>query len=382
METMTSATRHGSSPASAEPRNLVEPAWLVSAFLANPPRGFSPCLIGEADAELPGFITEFDLTTTLDAPLKGAAARLPGWLRRVMRPRVLFAGTTVTEYLPVPAAVDPSTLVQSALRQAARAEVPLVILKDIPRDSPLLGADDNEAAARLREACRAHGFVIVSGQALAYVPLDFPSEAAYLAALTRGRRKDLRRKLRTRAELEVEELRSGDRALGDDALLDELVRLYANVYAQSVIHFDELTRPFLESLFRGEDGILFLYRRGGVLIGFNLCFVHRGRLVDKYVGFSYPAARDANLYFVSWFHNLEWARRHGLREYVAGWTDPEVKSALGARFTFTDHAVYLRHRGLRFALRLLRRWFESDASLVERLASDARPTTAHTRRNA
>ena len=358
-------------------QNLVEPAWLVSAFLAHPPHGFSARRIGEGDAVLPGFVADFDLTTTLDAPLKHVVPRLPGWLRRVLRPRVLFGGTTVTEYLPLPATTDATALVRGALRRARQEDVPFVILKDIPRDSPLLGAEENQAAERLRAACRQQGFVIVSGQALAYVPLDFASEEAYLAALTRARRKDLRRKLRARAELDVTEVRTGDRTFADDALIDELARLYDNVYAQSEIHFDQLTRPFLEALFHGEDGVVFLYRRGGALIGFNLCFVHRDRLIDKYVGFSYPAARDANLYFVSWFHNLDWARRHGLREYVAGWTDPEVKKALGARFTFTDHAVWVRHRGLRFGLRRLRRLFESDANWSSRAGAEgALPATA------
>ena len=335
--------------------NLLEPAGLVSVFLDHPPRGFSPCLIGSPDSALAGFSTDFDLTTTLEPPLRQAIDRLPvpQRVRRLWRPRVLFAGTTVTEYLPAPRALDPETL---------------VALKDIPRDSPLLSAEENAAAARLREACRRCGFVIVSGQALAYVPLDFASEAAYLDMLSRARRKDLRRKLRSRSLLEIAELRTGDPAFADEKFLDELFRLYGNVYTQSLVHFDELTRPFLAALFRGDDGVVFLYRLAGVLIGYNLCFVHDGRLIDKYVGFSYPQARCANLYFVSWFHNLQWARRHGLREYVAGWTDPEVKSALGARFTFTDHAVYIRNPALRFALRRLRRCFEADSNWADRRA--------------
>jgi hypothetical protein len=350
--------------------NLLEPAGLVSVFLDHPPRGFAPCLIGSPDSALAGFSTDFDLTTTLEPPLKRAIDRLPvpRRVRRLWRPRVLFAGTTVTEYLPVPRALDPETLVDGALRHAAALDVPLLILKDIPRDSPLLSDEDNEGAARLREACRRRGFVIVSGQALAYVPLDFASEAAYLDTLSRARRKDLRRKLRSRSLLEIAELPTGDPAFADDKFLDELFRLYGNVYAQSLVHFDELTRPFLAALLRGDDGVVFLYRLAGVLIGYNLCFVHDGRLIDKYVGFSYPQARGANLYFVSWFHNLQWARRHGLREYVAGWTDPEVKRALGARFTFTDHAVYIRNPALRFALRRLRRCFEADSNWADRRA--------------
>jgi hypothetical protein len=83
-------------------------------------------------------------------------------------------------------------------------------------------------------------------------------------------------------------------------------------------------------------------------------------LIDKYVGFRYPEAREANLYFVSWFHNLAFARELGLRYYVAGWTDPEIKAHLGARFTFTCHAVYVRNGILRAGLRRLAGYFERD----------------------
>jgi len=358
--------------AAPEPTNLLEPPSLVELFVAHPPRGFSSCRIGHAGASLPGFVADFDVTTTLDPPFKKAVDVLPARLRRALRLRTLFGGTTVSEYLPMPRGADPGELVAAALDEAARVDAKLAILKDIPRASPLLGAEENEAAAELREACRWHGFVIVSGQALAWVPIDFDGEADYLGRLSHARRRDLRRKLRSRPALGIEELSTGDRAFTNQTLLDELVALYRNVYAQSLVHFDELTPAFLRALFAAEDGVVFLYRLNGALIGFNLCFVHRDCLVDKYVGFAYPQARDANLYFVSWFHNLDWARRHRLRAYVAGWTDPEVKRSLGATFTFTDHAVYVRSAALRSVLRLTRRWFESDANW----APSAEPRTS------
>jgi len=97
-------------------------------------------------------------------------------------------------------------------------------------------------------------------------------------------------------------------------------------------------------------------------VGWNLCFVHGGKLIDKYIGFAYPQARQHNLYFVSWMVNLEYAVAHGLQFYVAGWTDPEVKAQLGARFTFTRHAVYIRNPLLRALGRRCAHWFESDSA--------------------
>ncbi|MDE2281129.1 MAG: GNAT family N-acetyltransferase, partial [Xanthomonadaceae bacterium] len=106
-------------------------------------------------------------------------------------------------------------------------------------------------------------------------------------------------------------------------------------------------------------------RHAGRLIGWNLCYEHDGKLIDKYIGFAYPEAREHNLYFVSWMHNLGYAREQRLTHYVAGWTDPEVKSFLGASMTFTRHAVYARNPLLRVLLRKLGRHFESDRSWQE-----------------
>ena len=83
-------------------------------------------------------------------------------------------------------------------------------------------------------------------------------------------------------------------------------------------------------------------------------------LIDKYIGFAYPQAHQHNLYTVSWFHNLEYALTNGLRYYVAGWTDPEVKRELGAQFTITRHLVYVRNPFLRAILSRTKRLFESN----------------------
>ena len=145
-------------------------------------------------------------------------------------------------------------------------------------------------------------------------------------------------------------------------MLAAFYALYLNVYRQSEIHFDLLTAVFFKTLLQDANnhGVVFVYRAEGKLIGYNICFAANNRLLDKYVGFLYPQARDYNLYVVSWFHNLDYALKHGLHCYVAGWTDPEIKRYLGARFTLTRHAVYVRNPLLRRILAPLKRFFETD----------------------
>lgn len=324
---------------------------------------------------MPGFALDFDLTTTMDPAAQRRLIALP--LSRIWRawlkPYTCFAGATCTEYAPLPNDLDAETLVQTLLRDVA-SQFSFFILKDLPIDSPLTDAAAKHYTQQVRTACKRAGFLMVEGQALAYVPIDFATIEEALARMPRAKRKEMKRKLKSRAALEIDTLHSGDAFFLDNANLDLLYALYLNVFQQSEIHFDRLTPAFFRALLQDAalHGVLFLYRTQGEIIGFNLCFEHQGRLLDKYVGFVYPQSRTYNLYTVSWFHNLEYALQHGLHTYVAGWTDPEIKRHLGAQFTFTQHAVYIRNPLLRTLLKPLRRLFESDRHWYEEHAQTPR----------
>ncbi|GHH53652.1 peptidogalycan biosysnthesis protein [[Pseudomonas] boreopolis] len=338
----------------------LEPEALLSSFLAHPPQGFRA---ERLDSGLPLFCTRLDLLTTADDALRARVAALPGyrWWRRWLEWNACFIGCTVTEYAPLPLAGHVEALADEALAQARRA--PLLIVKDLPWESPLLDVHGNQRAEAFAQALAERGFVLMQGMSLAWVPIDFAGEDEYLAQLSSGRRRDIRRKLRARARLRVECQPTGAACFDDPALCQRYYALYLNVYAQSQIHFDLLGPEFLAELLRdgGSGGRVFAYYHGEALVGWNLCYEHAGMLVDKYVGFAYPQAREHNLYAVSWMHNLEYARGQGLSHYVAGWTDPEIKRYLGARLSPTRHAVYARNPLLRLLLRRNAHRFEHEA---------------------
>ena len=346
--------------------NLLEPPAFAALFREYPPEGFS-C---ETDPSgLPLFFTDFDLLTTMDAAVRERLARFPfaSALARKLRFYTCFAGTTITEYAPVPVGIMPSDLVDGLLqRQGGRQS--LTIIKDIPDASPLLPGEDNAAASELARAAVERGFIQVEGQALAYLPLDFGDIDGYFAMLSPGRRKDLRRKMKTRDAIDVDVMPLGDPRFNDTVFLDELYAMYLAVYEQSQIHFDLLSPAFFAALLKGTGGVLngvvVCYRHQGVLAGYNISLIHNGMFIDKYIGLRYPLARDLNLYFVSWVVNLELAMQHGCAIYVVGWTDPQVKAALGAKFTFTRHLVWVKNFALRRVLYLLRHFFESDSRVV------------------
>ncbi len=340
--------------------NALEPPSLISHFLAYPPQQFQAWT---SVAGLPVFRTRFDLLTTADDALKHGLARLPlaSLWQRALRIPSCFIGTTVSEYALFPARLAPARLVEH-LQQHYLRHYPLLIVKDIPQRSPLLDKASNAYADALAQACIRRGGLIVEGQALAYLPLDFGSIDEYLARFSRSRRKDIRRKLGTREEVTVEVLDTGDPYFEHPDVLAAFYALYLSVYQQSEIHFDLLGADFFRAVLQDarSGGKVFVYRHHGELVGYNLCFIVGNKLVDKYIGLAYPQARALNLYFLSWITNLEYALAHGLEHYVTGWTDPQIKAYLGARFTFTRHAVFIRNPWLRFALCRLRNHFEHD----------------------
>lgn len=338
----------------------LEPGQLLEQFLAHPPAGFAATRMA---CGLPTFVAPYDLLTTLDDAVRRRLLRVPGYRLwgRLLRWRTRFIGATVTEFVPLPADVAPERLA-AEIFGTWRRERALLVVKDIAEATPLLDARANARARAFAQACVAHGCVLLEGMALAWVPIDFASAEDYLARLSRSRRRNIRRKLRARGALAIDCVPTGDALFTDPAVLAECYALYRQVYAQSGIHFDLLTGEFFRAVLgdAGSGGLVFTYRLDGQLIGWNLCYVHRGMLVDKYIGLAYPQAHEYNLYVVSWMENLEYARRHGLSHYVAGWTDSGIKRQLGARFSTTRHAVYLRNPLLRFVLRRCARWFESE----------------------
>jgi hypothetical protein len=342
--------------------NLLEPESLVRTFLEHPPKDTKTLL---APGATPAFLTRFDLLTTADEGLRRCVTALPFYRHwcDVLKPLTCFVGTTVSEYALFPQHIAPAVLVRE-IRDTFARDYSFVIIKDIPQNSPLLDAVGNARAREIAAACKAAGFVLLEGQALAYVPIDFDSVDAVVSKLTPGRRKDIRRKLRASASLaiDVATVQCGRERLRSAAALNEYYELYLNVFHQSDVHFDLLSAEFFRAVLQdaGSGGVVFEYRLRGRLIGYNLCFESANMLVDKYVGFRYPEAREANLYFVSWFHNLRFARERGLKYYVAGWTDSQIKAYLGAQFTFTRHAVYVRNGLLRALLRRMSRHFERD----------------------
>ncbi|SPL70963.1 GNAT family N-acetyltransferase [Acinetobacter stercoris] len=339
--------------------NRLEPENLVDAFLKYPPATFN---VHDSQDFLPFFTTDFNLLTTLEVAARKKIESAFGYKcwGRLLHLSTCFIGTTVTEYTPLSSNFKVIDIVEKLKLNAKKHS--LTIIKDLPLNSPLLTKKENVYSAEFIKIAEKNGFLSVEGQALAYVAIDFQNREDYLSRLSKSRRKNLKRKLKSLDALQIDILDTGNEKFKDSNFRSHLYRLYLAVYQQSEIHFDLLTPEFFDEILQDGDsnGRVFLYWKDNILVGYNICYLYQGNLVDKYIGLNYPLATDYNLYFISWFVNLDYAKKHNLKFYIAGWTDPEVKSQLGAKFTFTRHLVWIQQPVLRFILRRLKHLFESD----------------------
>lgn len=344
--------------------NQLEKNELIDSFLTYPPQNFSAWL---SDDGVPIFSAKFDLLTTASDDFKYKIQKLPLYKKwqHWLQPKTCFVGTTVSEYTLLTDKINANQLAKH-LKITYAKQYPFMIVKDLPLESPLLSEHDNHYSKQLIAALKGQGYIEVEGQALAWVPINFTSIDDLFTRFSYSRRKNFRRKLKAREKLAIDILQSGDDCFFDDIILDKYYQLYLNVYQQSEVHFDLLTKPFFIQLLQNKaaQARIFTYHYNGELIGFNICFVVNNMLIDKYIGLVYPQARDLNLYYISWFINLEYALQQGFSHYIAGWTDPEVKASLGASFTLTKHLVYIRNPLLRIALRSMIGHFENDKEKV------------------
>jgi len=118
--------------------NQLEPWGLLREFSLAPPAGFRS--LTSVDG-VPMFDTPFDLLTTADDAMRASLRRVPG-LPRLLRWRTRFVGSTVSEYALFPSGANPLAMARQLRVEQGDARA-LLIVKDLPTQSPLLSEDEN-----------------------------------------------------------------------------------------------------------------------------------------------------------------------------------------------------------------------------------------------
>ncbi|MBQ1544053.1 MAG: GNAT family N-acetyltransferase [Caulobacteraceae bacterium] len=291
---------------------------------------------GRLLAAAPAFLTEYALDTTLTGAGKRAAAAVRKLAPGLLTLRMACFGSPCTESAQVGFAPDMTAdqrafllrAVVGAFERAARDErCALLAVKDVP-----------EAARPLWEqALKPAGYHGVAGLPVAHLDIAFDSVETYLAGLSSGTRKDMRRKLRALGEIRIETRRDLD------GVLDRVVELYRATLERAEMTFEELTPAFFTGVLErmGEGAFCTLYYAGDELLAANLLLQDDEVLLDKFFCMT-AQGRAYNLYFLSWFTNVRWCVEHGLARYQSGQAAYANKLRLGSRLTRTT--MYVRHR--------------------------------------
>lgn len=291
---------------------------------------------GRTLAVAPAFITEYRIDTTVTGRWK----RLSDWLTRrlpsLMVLRVLALGSPMAEicdigFAPEVAAERRPDLLTLLLRRmeqhAAGERIGLIGIKDAP-------AGD----AGLTRACAAAGYQRMPGLPTARLDLPFADLDGYLARLSRATRRDVRRKLKAGDRIRIERRHDIDDVLADVAAL------YDETLARSALSFEQVPPAYFANVLRrlGPRASCMLYWHGDRLIGFNFLLHDDRRLIDKFLCTHEPAARDHNLYILSWIANVRLCVSAGLHCFQSGQADYESKLRLGSRLE--PNWIWFRHR--------------------------------------
>jgi predicted N-acyltransferase len=257
-----------------------------------------------------------------------------------------------------------AAILQALEGYAAKAAIPLTAVKD-------LVAHDAHA---LQDTLDRAGYA--SLQSLPLAMLELPASADdYLARLSRATRKDVKRKLRKTAEVDIETVEDTSAVAADMQRLYRMTQLRSNFDYGDL---EELPPGYFEALSQLPPGRLAvkLYRAGGKLLAFNMLFFDRDRVIDKFIGIDYELARDYDIYVLSWMENVREALRRKARYLQTGQTAYRRKIQLGS--TLAPCVVYFRHRSplTHALLRVLARWLAFDRNDPQLRSHAARPAGA------
>jgi hypothetical protein len=291
-------------------------SWLYLAVREN----------GRLLAAAPAFVLDYHLDTTIQGTWRAALQPLQSLLTL----RLLCLGSPVADTCHIGFAPDlPNArrnqclgcMIDSAEGWAAAQGIGLLGAKDVSGTNMESGLGAVFAAA---------GYACQPGLPNAVLALPAGGEDGYLKSLSRGTRREVRRKLRNAERIEVE-LRCGREAL---EFVPQIARLYEGQRARSRGDFGPFEtlgeQYFRRVLEEQERSLVFLYWHAGRLAAFNLCYHSERLFIDKFIGLQWPLERSLDLYVLSWMNNVRYCLAHGISRMQTGQTAYEMKRHLGS----------------------------------------------------
>jgi predicted N-acyltransferase len=300
---------------------------------------------GKLVAAVPGFITDYQLDTTLRGLPRKISDAIQRVFPRFLKQRMIALGSPVSEVCHV--GFDAS-LDDRARQKALSAVLDALVDRAKSERAKMIAIKDSESSVDVlwRNAVAPHGLRRQPGLPTACLELPFASVDEYLSTLTYATRKDIRRKLKGGAAIRVEW------RTNIDDILDDVMRLYASTRDRAEFDFEELTPAYFRNVMtecasRASCATYWLDNR---LVAFNLVLCDGDRMIDKFLGMDYAVAREHNLYFYTWIENVRYCIANGILVYQSGQGLHQQKKRLGSKL-FVNWLWY-RHRN-RFIDRIL-----------------------------
>lgn len=254
----------------------------------------------------PVFLLDQDILEGLGAEWQTWLARIRRFVPRFLKTRTLMVGCFAGEgHLAgsdtVPCGEVAEILCREIVNLARSCRAQLIVLKEFPtRYRPVL------------ECFVRRGFARVPSMPMTALNIEHDDFDAYMQnVLTRSARWQLRKKFKA-TDGETLAL-----TVTDDArdAVDEIYRLYLQVFDRSKFRFEKLTADYFRRL--GSDmkdkTLFFIWRRGGKVVAFSLCMVEGDSLFWEYVGLDYAVALDLHLYYYTIRDMMNWAIANGYK---------------------------------------------------------------------
>jgi len=309
------------------------------------PEGFSFSALGayagsELLAAVPLFRTDYRLDLSLEGRLKPAVDWVHHYAPRLVAVPVLGMGSPLTEecpigFLPETERDERARIFMALIRgmndHAAANKIPLLALKDIT------DRDDIWAHAGLAD----YGFTRVATLPLATLHVPFKSEEEYLKSLSSSMRSDLRKKMRRAANVTLEWRDT------IEGIEDQLFELFEETRANSKADygaFDDVPAGYFREIMQtaGDKAKVMVAHVDGEMVSFNIALIKPNRVLAKYIGMRYPAAREHNLYFVNWMAMVRFCIERSIPWLQIGQTSYRQKARMGCKFKRSW--IYFKHR--------------------------------------
>ena len=318
---------------------------------------------GALVAAMPAFLTNYALDTTLEGTGKRITTSLKNHFPNALTLKLACLGSPVTEVGKVGFHASIADAEKAALLTAmlehfethvAEAGYRLLGIKDIPAPEQ----------AMWQAPLAQHGYASVGALPIASLAISARSMDAYFATLSHATRKDMRRKLKARDGLRIEQRTD----IAD--VLPQMLALYQATRARAEMQLEELNEAFFTGVLAimKDHAFCTLYWHGDELLAFNLLLRNDATLLDKFFCMD-ARGREHNLYFVSWFTNVEYCIAHSLQTYQSGAAGYANKLRLGSQLTPTTMSFKHTNRFIQGALRLVAPFLAADTPNADKEAA-------------